>query len=200
MLSHQNTLSCHVDIDVPEKFSHSLAWEDKLAAFGDVFQVYQNRLHTNLALHTSITMHAVDTKIDMIIFMRQLQDPRERRAGEFIEANGGLTVVAGSAVLMDKLQEIVGGDAAITATDLRREINTSVDEMIKANEEVFERKLKVQTALLAGEKNLAVQREGDRIVKAFRGQQVYERLADWVSTTTLFMVTNLPTDGSVGHV
>ena len=138
-------------------------------------------MQKDLSYHASITITRVDSKLDMLVFMKQLQDPRERKAREFIEANGGLKAVSDDPDLMERLQTIVGEDVPITPADLRREMSVSVDAIIQANEEIFERKLKVQAIVITKEIDLALKREGDRMIKAIRGQQVYERLADWVS-------------------
>ena len=163
-----------------ERFSHSLSWEGKLAGFGNAFQDHQDHLQSDLALHTSITIHAVDTKMDMLLFMRELEDPRERKARQFVEANGGVDAVSQRADLMAALQDIIGESQTITAADLRRELSGSVDQIIKANEDVFSRKFDAQALVITTEVQAALKREGDRVIKAIRGRPAYERLADWV--------------------
>ena len=165
------------------RISHSFAWEKKLAALGDGFIDHRDRLQADIALHTNITVQSVSAKLDMLALMKDLLDPRERKARDFIETHGGLQAVSTDEDLRTELQRILG-TKELTAADLRKEMNVGVEEIIKANEEIFSRKFSMQLSIIVKEVEATAQREGDRIIKAIRGRPAYERLLDWVSLRT----------------
>ncbi|THG94425.1 hypothetical protein EW026_g7045 [Hermanssonia centrifuga] len=179
------------------KVFKSISWETKLKTFSDAFAAHRDGLHRELAMHASLrieqavagvtnlntTLHGTNTKIDMMMLFEQLRSPEERELWKFIQIKGGPEAFLNDDALMDELvkkNKEESSDPFSKTHALQMELKMGVNELIKENDSLFDRKFQAHQVILIEEMESAMTRLGDRIIGALRTNEVqaYERLTD----------------------
>lgn len=146
----------------------------------------------------SESVSAMDAKLDMAALFRRLDSPAEREIGQYVESHGGAKAcMANDAALADleklarKKEESAGAVAVsqqarsnVKTSDivegLRVELSEDVEQVLKKNMVVFERKFEMQKRQLEQMMTAIVKREGDRVISAVISGP-HDRILDPVS-------------------
>lgn len=156
----------------------SKIYEGRLAAFGELFASNKADLESVLTVHTALgvdsanqkldgqkdQLQRIESKLDMMLVFRRLDTPREKDVQKFIEDNGGAKSCIDKDDLLTELVSKSGesvslsdgapgrrgrDDIALTRKKLNKELTEDVDELLKKNLQLFERKLDIQEKRLS---------------------------------------------------
>lgn len=201
---------------MPAKTIKSKIYESRLAEFGQLFEDNKEELQRALTAHTALgvdsanrkldgqteQLQRIEQKIDMMMVFRKLDTSREKEVQQFIDDHGGAKNVIDNERLLNDLVKKSGesvidqgsgrrGDGGIKETQqmLQKELKEDVDELLKKNISLFERKLDMQEKRLASHIH---ESEGNILSAIFSGS--HERIMDTVRLIllSLQMVSKLP--------
>ena len=187
-LSHYHTTThCR---RLTAKIFKSPAWEARLQNFASTFIQHRQALLEDLAMHASLTAARTSTQLDVVLLLRQLQSPIERKLWKFVQSHGGPERFLENDQLMAELQAQIppslrfsstfGADSSVSKQEVLTEIRTTTSEELRAQEGVFFRKFDLQQENTQRQMESGVKRVGDRIVSEMRMSvgMAYERLVD----------------------
>ena len=188
------------------KLFKSLEWEQKLLGFIDQFEDHKKALGLDLSMHASVgiaqanttllsvTGHVTqtDSTVSTLLVLQLLRSPKDRQLLAKIKHKGGAELALKDEKFMKELIAESGdkesqGDAEMPSKDkqvdplksILRDMNRTVEEMVKENEEIFNRKFKAQELALKEEMEMITRREGDRVIQAITSGP-HERILDQV--------------------
>ncbi|KAF9462351.1 hypothetical protein BDZ94DRAFT_1322722 [Collybia nuda] len=167
----------------------SSIYEARLAEYATLFVEHRKSLELSLAMHTSLgvdsanqkldgqgdRLRSIEEKLDMLLLFRKLDTPREKDVQKFIEDNGGAKACINNPELLEELVSKSGeslsrfsgretGRRSNELPDIKKkllkELGEDIDDALKRNMVLFERKLDIQSKQLTE----AVQQESDHII------------------------------------
>lgn len=187
----------------------SSIYESRLADYANLFVDHRKSLELGLTIHTSLgvdsanqkldgqgtRLKAIEEKLDMFLLFRKLDTPREKDVHKFIEDNGGAKACINNAELLEELVSKSGeslsrfsgremGRRSNELPDIKKkllkELGEDIDDALKRNMVLFERKLDIQSKQLTD----AVQQESDYIITSLLSG-AHDRITDPVSNANL---------------
>ncbi|KAG8870079.1 hypothetical protein FRB98_001887, partial [Tulasnella sp. 332] len=170
----------------------STQWESELIAHTKTFGERKKDLKFALEIHTAVAVDKMQYQVaemfKMLTKVLRNQSAKEDELKKEIDKNGGFDkVISRDDVLLtlstkyedkdmiDKTSSVVKSKDAQKTLDasLRRELQTSVHDDLKANQKLFDMKFDAQTAQLKE----AMERSADRVISAL-SKGPYERVED----------------------
>lgn len=196
-------------------------WQSRLAQFGGRFAKRRTEFEFALSIHSAAGIDAakrtldiveentkaIDEKVNMMMEMFQnLASPEERQLTKAVSKLGGSRAIHANGKLLRQLsnEELDGslstnavgtkaGRKRYSLEDLREDLRADPEEIIKNNLVLFSRKFEIQQNRILEELNMAVKREGDRVIQTIVAGP-HDRIFDPVSglfhnlsTTGLFL-------------
>lgn len=148
--------------------------------------------NANLKLDGQQTqLQALDRKLDMLLLFSRLDTPREKEVQRFIDDKGGpKTCIENDQLLEELIIKSGEGYSGVTGSDtsrtdglqaakkvLSRELAENLDDALKKNLRLFERKLEIQNKQLKDQLQDAMHTEGQYIITAILAG-AHERIID----------------------
>lgn len=186
---------------IPAKTIKSKIYESRLAGYASLFSDHRTEIERALTIHTALgvdtanlkldnqdkKLRSIEDKLDMMLLFRKLDSPREKDVQKFMDENGGAKACIEKDELLNKLiaksgesiatySEHAPGKRSDDLTAARKKLNKELledlDEALKKNLVLFERKLDVLTD--------SIKREAEHIITAiFSG--AHDKISDTVS-------------------
>lgn len=186
----------------------SKIYEGRLAKYGSLFIKHREKLELALTVHTALGVDAandkldtqgeqvaaIDEKLDMLLLLRKLDSPREKEIQRFIDERGGAKACIENETLLKELVDMSGegflgftggenlrGSEGLAAARkaLGRELAENIDDALRKNIILFERKLEAQNRQLKEQLDVSFQVEGEHIITAILSG-AHDRITDKV--------------------
>ncbi|KAK0482728.1 hypothetical protein IW261DRAFT_1469501 [Armillaria novae-zelandiae] len=165
----------------------SKSYESDLAVYGDKFERHRQNLLLRLNTRINVKLNEVTESLSTIRLFDMVRSPKERELMGLIDKEGGASKVMQDPALLEKIIKANGKNnkdrtsARQTDTDkkiisvIQAEIRQDLRELIKTNEDIFNRKFEAQKRSLVNALGETVERMGDRVITAVISGP-YERL------------------------
>ncbi|KAK0196395.1 hypothetical protein F5146DRAFT_1011357 [Armillaria mellea] len=161
-------------------------YESDLAAYGDQFEKNKKDLLLRLSARTTVKMNEMTESLATIVLFDMVRSPREWKLKGLIDKEGGPSKVMQDPVLLGKIieeNEKNSKDRSAHQSDtdkktislVQAEIRQDLQQLIKTNETIFNRKFEAQKKSLVDSLGETVERMGDRLITVVASGP-YERL------------------------
>ncbi|KAK0211624.1 hypothetical protein IW262DRAFT_1467624 [Armillaria fumosa] len=163
----------------------SKSYESDLAAYGDKFKRHRQNLLLRLNTRINVKLNEVTESLSTIKLFDMVRSPKERELMGLIDKEGGASKVMQDPALLEKIikanEKNKDRSARQSDTDkkiisvVQAEIRQDLLELVKTNEDIFNRKFEAQKKSLVDALGETVERMGDRVIMAVISGP-YERL------------------------